>query len=526
MYIAPNSTVVILNDVPLDNNYEHTVYFTSENNQYNYFYGKRKYVKSNQSYRRHTEKSIKIDISFDEMFGCNYMMFRNESYENKWFYAFITDVKYVNNDVTEIVFEIDVLQTYHFDYTLDDCFIERQHGATDLVGDNIVPEPLKIGDYEVNKDGLYVPEPLRKLSLIILSTLKADKTEGFELNKIGNAYTGLNVLAYNEKDFKKAYQYLQDVNNSGKPEALVAVYHAPLGLVGKNAESAISPMTPDSEMPFYEITIDKYNTDHNSPWGNWKPRNKKVYTHPYNHCHVYTPVGDEVVYPYERFYSLAKVAITGNVLPPATAVLLPLGFNGSAQGIPNIEEAITLSGWSQIAYSTDTFKAWLAQTLLPMTAQTAGTLAVNAGLTAVGLANPLSGAVVTGQIIQGVSNQIGEGVREHMRPPKVGGNGNANTIHTATRYLTFIITNRRIRQEEARRIDDFFTRFGYAQKIITTPNRNARQEFTYLKTLGCAITGRIPADDAKKISEIYDKGITWWKNPTNVGYYWVSNPPL
>ena len=52
MYINPNSDIKLLHNVPLDNTYEHTIYFNTDTEQYNYF---SKYVKksfSNQSYLR------------------------------------------------------------------------------------------------------------------------------------------------------------------------------------------------------------------------------------------------------------------------------------------------------------------------------------------------------------------------------------------------------------------------------------------------------------------------------------------
>ena len=42
MYINPNSDIKLLHNIPLDNTYEHTIYFGNSTLQYNYF---SKYVK-------------------------------------------------------------------------------------------------------------------------------------------------------------------------------------------------------------------------------------------------------------------------------------------------------------------------------------------------------------------------------------------------------------------------------------------------------------------------------------------------
>ena len=69
-------------------------------------------------------------------------MFQNTSFGIKWFYAFITNVEYINNETSEITIEIDVMQTWHFDYTVNQCFVEREMAATDDIGGNLVPETL------------------------------------------------------------------------------------------------------------------------------------------------------------------------------------------------------------------------------------------------------------------------------------------------------------------------------------------------------------------------------------------------
>ena len=74
-------------------------------------------------------------------------------------------------------------------------------------------------------------------------------------------------------------------------------------------------------------------------------------------------------------------------------------------------------------------------------------------------------------------------------------------------------------------IDDFFTRFGYAMNRLTTPNRSARPHWNYVKTAGCTVTGSVPADDMRKICGIYDVGVTWWKNPAEIGNYSLDNSP-
>lgn len=77
--------------------------------------------------------------------------------------------------------------------------------------------------------------------------------------------------------------------------------------------------------------------------------------------------------------------------------------------------------------------------------------------------------------------------------------------------------------EYARMIDDFFTMFGYVTKRNKIPNRNVRPHWTYTKTMGCTVTGSVPAPDMNKICSIYDNGITFWKKGSEVGNYSLDN---
>ena len=151
MFIEPNTNIRILKNVPLDNTYKHTLYFSNETDQANYFIGLTRHNLTNQTYQRVRKGVSRVSIKAESLYDCNYIMFQNASFGDKWFYAFITSVEYVNNIVSEITFEIDVMQTWFFDFNLRECYVEREHTVTDNIGDNIVTEPVDIGDIICSK---------------------------------------------------------------------------------------------------------------------------------------------------------------------------------------------------------------------------------------------------------------------------------------------------------------------------------------------------------------------------------------
>ena len=151
MYIAPNSIIRIMHNVPLDETYNHTVKFASKSAQETYFSGAGvvKYTLNNQSYQRVEKGKMRVEIKAEDLYDCNYLSFQNTSFGNKWFYAFITGIEYVNNVTSEISFEIDVMQTYLFDIEVKQCFVEREHAVDDSIGANTIAEPIDCPEAEV-----------------------------------------------------------------------------------------------------------------------------------------------------------------------------------------------------------------------------------------------------------------------------------------------------------------------------------------------------------------------------------------
>lgn len=56
----------------------------------------------------------------------NYVMYQNSNYSDKWFYAFIVNMRYENDSTTYITIATDVWQTWQFDLTFKPSFVERE----------------------------------------------------------------------------------------------------------------------------------------------------------------------------------------------------------------------------------------------------------------------------------------------------------------------------------------------------------------------------------------------------------------
>ena len=112
-----NISKVYLLDVPLENDYKNTLYFANEQAQQTYFQSCIVRSYTDFSYQR-KDHIIRIPDEYDNIYHVNYVMYQNSAYSNKWFYAFITDLKYVNDGKKKKKIETDVIQTWLFDYNI------------------------------------------------------------------------------------------------------------------------------------------------------------------------------------------------------------------------------------------------------------------------------------------------------------------------------------------------------------------------------------------------------------------------
>lgn len=122
--ITPNSNIKLLK-CPLSINNKNQLTFNSKQAQFDYF-NSLEFIEMNDSSYHRKDNAIRYDGLFDDLIGYNYCMYQNTNYSNKWFYAFITKMEYVNNSMTRIEIATDVWQTWQFDIEFKESFIERE----------------------------------------------------------------------------------------------------------------------------------------------------------------------------------------------------------------------------------------------------------------------------------------------------------------------------------------------------------------------------------------------------------------
>lgn len=504
MTAQPNSDIYILSGVPLDNDYNHTLFFNTAAAQAQTMGAYAKYKLTKQSYQRQNIGEVRVGYTTDDLFDCNYIMFRNTAYGDKWFYAFITELEYKNESMTIIHFELDVMQTWFFDATLGQCYVEREHSATDNLFSNTVPENVDLGNE-------YVTNPTTTTLNVMASRFLMLATEYSNGNKatgtlINGVYTPLLCLIATSVD--EINTLINAYVDAGKENSIVAIYQVP-----ETARNVARPGATSVTCKENLTSLDGYI-----------PRNKKLFCYPYNFISLSNCTGQTAVIKWELWDKNFRgefATFTASVTTPAM-ICYPAHYRGQPA---DYESGLVLSTFPQCAWVGDTFKAWYAQNRAStitngITSVISGAAGVAGGVATGNVAGAVSGGI---NLLGGIAGTIAKVQDIKNAPPQAHGHAQADSINASLDRVGFAFYTLSVRAETARIIDDFFDRFGYATHRTKIPNRAVRPHWCYTKTQGCILSGSIPQNDAKKIMQIYDNGITFWKNPSEVGDYTLDN---
>lgn len=512
-YIPPNSTVQYFFDLGLSR--DDTLFFDSVSSKNTYF-AKLTKIASEESltYVSREKGIIRSSLPMSTAINIGYMRYKNTSFENFWFYAYVTNVEYINNGLTEIHFEIDNMLTYMGVFTLGECFVERQHVLNDTIGANICDENLDTGEYiieSVDYTGFFTEYCIA----IIYNPSESDEQSGGIKNGL---YSGCAIEYYT--DPANANAAIESFISSNKIDSILAVYMLPLHYVRKWEENTVTAELFAVNKPYDSIA-------------GYKPKNKKLFCYPYKMLSVSNNEGQSNNYMYEFFNDVPDAESKGmcnfdifgiaNADPQVTAVPK---FYKNANVLDNWDEKISMVHWAQCALSIDGYKAYLAQrnsTLLQEGAQTAISTGISAAAS-IAAGNPIG----IGTSIASAANQIGNILTSNMvriPSPAIGKGSTATDMMTACKKKDFYFIHKSITRNYAQMIDSYFDMFGYAVRQHLTPNMNARPNWTYCKTIGCIVHGNMPASAARDIESMFDNGIRFWKNHNNIGNYSLDNAP-
>lgn len=526
-----NNTILYLLNVPLENDYKHTLYFQSESKQEEYFKTRisRKFFEF--SYQR-KDKPIRLPTvdgeglpSFYENLinsGCNYVMYKNQYYGDKWIYAFITDIKYVDDGRVDIEIETDVMQTWMFDYFVMPSFVEREHVSDDTIGLHTLPEGLETGEYVcIESENVNLGE-----TYIVVATTQKGSTR-YQGGLYGGSYSGVTYLAWKLLEYEKVNQFLEDLADEGATDAVSAIFLLPDFVFKEDDEVQIS----NGNIASGSAAARQFRhlvTKNNLMIGDYSPHNNKLYTYPFNYLLCTNHNGGSAIYQYEHFDGSEGADncifdIYGVITPGGSIKIIPVDYKGI---INNVDEGLTGGKFPICNWATDVFTNWLTQNSVNI-----GLSMVSGGLQVLGGAGMMltgAGAIAgAGSMASGglsIAQTLGQIHQHSMIPPQAEGNINSGDVITGMMQNKFTFNKMTIKGEYAEIIDSYFDMYGYKVNKLKKPNKNHRESYWYTKTIDVNIdSGSMPIMDLQKIKDVYNNGVTFWKNPDRIQMYKDSN---
>ena len=267
----------------------------------------------------------------------------------------------------------------------------------------------------------------------------------------------------------------------------------------------------------------------------YTPRNRKLLYYPFTRIRMSAHNGNYRDYAYERFTDSANPTrhffiVRCVNIPDVTVVAYPQLYNGDN----GIDSKMVIRDFPMCAWAINSFENWWAQNKFDVfydgISRVLG-MATRAGHAEIGVKTP---AMRTNQREGGFLQSLADSgdyllsttismAKAKDAPNTVEGNTTTGNVNAGLLRQDICLYNVSLKRERAMSIDDYFDRYGYACQRNKVPNRNVRPHWCYTKTIACTITGSIPADDARKICNIYDNGITFWKNGSEVGNYTLNN---
>jgi hypothetical protein len=525
------STEIRIGTVPWNPNYKHVRWYPNLNAQMTgiaSFMDARRTI-STYTYQR-LESAIDVAGNPEQYYNYNYVMFQNENFGTKWFYAFITRAEYKTANTTRLHLELDYVQTYMFDYDLKPCFVEREHVNDDSIGAHVKDEGIDPGELKCVYSAIDNED--MDCYMVVASAVEPLK-DGTYVNNGGDQYMGVtsgtSLSVFLTVDQFKSF--MQALSDNGQQDAVSQVYMCPRAaipnIVAKSNGwgywvDASSP-TPSDEKNYNLgfTTLDGYS-----------PKNNKMYCFPFEYAEVTNFTGASQQLRLEFFGTPGVVSLqrTGGCDANSRLAYIPTNYNGVNRFV---EGAVYLD-----KYPTCN---WVYQAFANML----GASEVN---TPWGSFNSLSQSPYVNSFIDSTQNIIGSALNMDipgMLNSAINGaqdltntfanfskasktpntqRGGTNSTTALVNFGTYTIGVRKYtcRAEIARQIDDFLSVYGYNVSVVKTPNITGRASWNYVKTVAANMSGSVPAGYLAMFNRLLDSGVTFW-HTDDVGNYSLSN---
>lgn len=508
-----NSKLIIASGIKLDKEYANVLTYDT-NDMLSLVENNALYSEDNYNHIDYTKNEIMANVDYSVVINCNYIAFQNPRHGNKWYFAFIDDVKYKATNQSLIYFTVDVWATFFDDWSAKSCFVIREHVNDDTIGLHTVPESVTTGEYVINSH-LLDSNNRQKAHIVIASTIDPHMHSGEPPSRVSGTYNGI-PYSYALFDCPDTSHLLNFINRLGdQQDAIQNIWLAPPWLIGNHFNNwDIEPT--DAPKSYYVGVSPIRSLD------GYIPTNRKLLTYPY--CYLLGSNGQNQNAIYlQELWQLSESGQYANVNPGemVTKIEGALTPGGSIRAIPiNYKndnycdsEGINIGKFPTLSWSTDYYTMWLSDNLL------------NNSSSVIDAFTSFASGNVIGATEQ-VSNLLYSDYKAQRVPPQIHGNTNCGDVMYSSNRNCLHMYRMTIRREYAKQIDNYFSRYGYKINETKMPNIYGRQNFNFLQ-IGkdeCIGYGTVPSKYMDEINNICRQGVTIWHNHTNLGNYSVSNP--
>lgn len=544
--ITPSSDLYLLH-APLEADMNHQLNFSDAQAQFNYFSGlSNDYFADNFTYIR-KDGRLTVEACMDDIITCNYLIYRNTAFGDKWFYAFITRMEFASPNSTHIYFKTDVWQTWQFDINIRKCFVEREHVNNDTIGLHTLPENLECGEYLCNSS-LHVSIATPGDSSYICMQISSNRVNESGTILIPSAtypiYSGIPqgcyiiAFPYSANGMSSLRTLLGLFDANGRGDAVLAIFLVPKlctswtesSLQGSEGSSITLPSSIYIPEPAGSSKVDDLSTINLSTSLNgYTPKNNKLFTYPYNYLYLTNNNGGDVIYHYEDFFNNApEFTIRATLEQGGGIYVVPKNSKKGHNETNHISwnEGLSCGKLPQLSWTSDYYLNWQATNATNLEIQT-GIEAVQwgAGTITSMVGHGENPGVGTGlmSFASDIANTMQQVKQAKMIPDQAKGNLNSGDITYASGQTGYWFRNMCIRSEFAKIIDEYFSMFGYKVNETKVPNLTGRTNWNYVKLHDANILGNIPQADMQGIKSMFEKGVTIWHNPNTFMDYTQSN---
>ena len=358
---------------------EHQLTFDSLQEQIAYFEGLEGLVLSGFTYQR-KDNVIRYPLLYDEVEKYNYVIYRNDydDQNRKYYFAYIVDLTYLNNDVCEIKIQTDVFQTWQFDFIYKKSFVERKHVTDDTAGNYTLLEPVATGEYIVNNyeyytafdDDYYVLQATE----IAPSDVQPTDIEGYATNFGSIPMAGYTYMFDNIGDFRRK---INDYNTHDKMNSIYNAYMIPQICVDPDSFSSVVDnlyLGQSAPMNYtYEVTKP-------SSLDTYTPKNKKLLTYPYCYLLMSNNNGSNNILHYEKFNDdVCSFYISGIPTTNGSIKCTPQEYSTNHSYIE--EEGILAGKYPSLNWNLNVYADWLLTNSASLNTQkTYGAISTAGGL--------------------------------------------------------------------------------------------------------------------------------------------------